>query len=233
MSSFYQKALGKAEQSPEKLMTVARSMLDRCRLAGTVFASLSTALIVFDKDGSIVDFNRQAQRFFPALKTRVKSMETVFTLSDLAKFFKETLSGELSYQCRSFSVRREGETPVVLEVLCDPWIEDGKILGMVAQIRDISERESEQKKNDVTERLNSLVSMTAAVAHEIKNPLGAMSLYVDILKKRMNKLSLDDEKLKECSDVLSEEIERLNAVVSSFLMTLRPPIWRSTASRRF
>ncbi len=222
MSSFYQKALGKAEQSPEKLMTVARSMLDRCRLAGTVFASLSTALIVFDKDGSIVDFNRQAQRFFPALKTRVKSMETVFTLSDLAKFFKETLSGELSYQCRSFSVRREGETPVVLEVLCDPWIEDGKILGMVAQIRDISERESEQKKNDVTERLNSLVSMTAAVAHEIKNPLGAMSLYVDILKKRMNKLSLDDEKLKECSDVLSEEIERLNAVVSSFLMTLRP-----------
>ena len=95
-------------------------------------------------------------------------------------------------------------------------------MGMIVQLRDITERESEHQKNDVSERLNSLLSMTASVAHEIKNPLAAMSLYIDILKKRLDKLSADDGKLSECTDVLSEEIDRLNSIVSGFLMTLRP-----------
>ena len=51
MSSFYRKALSKAEESPEKLLSVARSMLNRCQLSETVFDSLSTALVVFDGEG--------------------------------------------------------------------------------------------------------------------------------------------------------------------------------------
>ena len=222
MSSFYRKALSKAEESPEKLLSVARSMLNRCQLSETVFDSLSTGLIVFDGDGETVDFNRQARRFFPGLKRKEKTDISVFRYPELVSFLKETLSADLRYQCREFRIPRKESTPLVLEVLCDPWVEEGKILGMIVQLRDITERESEHQKNDVSERLNSLLSMTASVAHEIKNPLAAMSLYIDILKKRLDKLSADDGKLSECTDVLSEEIDRLNSIVSGFLMTLRP-----------
>ena len=222
MSSFYRKALSKAEESPEKLLSVARSMLNRCQLSETVFDSLSTGLIVFDGDGETVDFNRQARRFFPGLKRKEKTDISVFRYPELVSFLKETLSADLRYQWREFRIPRKESTPLVLDVLCDPWVEEGKILGMIVQLRDITERESEHQKNDVSERLNSLLSMTASVAHEIKNPLAAMSLYIDILKKRLDKLSADDGKLSECTDVLSEEIDCLNSIVSGFLMTLRP-----------
>lgn len=222
MSSFYRKALSKAEESPEKLLSVARSMLNRCQLSETVLDSLSTGLIVFDGNGETVDFNRQARRFFPGLKRKEKSDVSVFHYPELVSFLEETLSADRRYQCKEFRIPRKECAPLVLEVLCDPWLENGKILGMIVQLRDITERESEHQKNDVSERLNSLLSMTASVAHEIKNPLAAMSLYIDILKKRLDKLSVDDGKLSECTDVLSEEIDRLNAIVSGFLMTLRP-----------
>lgn len=222
MSSFYRKALSKAEESPEKLLSVARSMLNRCQLSETVFDSLSTGLVVFDGEGETVDFNRQARRFFPGLQRKEKPDISVFRYPELVSFLEETLSADLRYQCREFRIPRKESAPLVLEVLCDPWVEEGKILGMIVQLRDITERESEHQKNDVSERLNSLLSMTASVAHEIKNPLAAMSLYIDILKKRLDKLSADDGKLSECTDVLSEEIDRLNSIVSGFLMTLRP-----------
>lgn len=222
MRSFYRKALLKAEDSPEKLLSVARSMLNRCREFETVSDSLSTGLIVFNGDHEVTEFNRQAHRFFPGLRRGVKNDITVFRYPGLVSFFTETLAADLCYQVKEFRIPRKDNSPLVLEVLCDPWVEEGKILGMIVQVRDITERESEHKKNDVCERLNSLLSMTASVAHEIKNPLAAMSLYIDILKKRLDRLSLNDEKLTECTDVLSEEIERLNGIVSGFLMTLRP-----------
>lgn len=222
MSSFYRKALSKAEESPEKLLSIARSMLNRCRYFETVSDSLSTGLIVFNSEHEVTEFNRQARRFFPGLKRGVKNGIGLFRYPGLVSFLEETLADDLRYQTREFRIPRKDRSPLVLEVLCDPWVEEGKIRGMIVQVRDITERESEHKKNDVCERLNSLLSMTASVAHEVKNPLAAMSLYIDILKKRLDRLSQKDEKLTECTDVLSEEIERLNSIVSGFLMTLRP-----------
>lgn len=222
MIPFYRKALSKAEESPEKLMAIAQSLLNRCRQSKTVWDSLSTALIVFNGDGEVSEFNRQARRFFPGLSRGTKNDSDLFRYPDLIAFFRESFATDLVCRVREFRLPRKDSSPLIWEALCDLWVENGKVIGMIVQIRDITERASEHKKNDVDERLNSLLSMTASIAHEIKNPLAAMSLYIDILKKRFDKLSLNDEKLKECAEVLSEEIERLNAIVSGFLMTLRP-----------
>jgi PAS domain S-box-containing protein len=68
---------------------------------------------------------------------------------------------------------------------------------------------------DVSSRLAAISRLTAGVAHEIKNPLNAMALHLEVLK---NKLDVDEPEI----DVIGREIKRLDTVVKTFLSFNKP-----------
>lgn len=72
---------------------------------------------------------------------------------------------------------------------------------------------------DVATRLAAISRITGGVAHEIKNPLNAISLRLDLLKA---KLSDPEEELAGEIDILSNEVRRLDRVVKTFLDFSRP-----------
>jgi len=72
---------------------------------------------------------------------------------------------------------------------------------------------------DVAARLAAISKLSSGVAHEIKNPLNAIALRLDLLRA---KLGAPDEELKKDIDVLSNEVLRLNRVVKTFLDFSRP-----------
>jgi signal transduction histidine kinase len=73
------------------------------------------------------------------------------------------------------------------------------------------------------ENLASLTTMTAGVAHEIKNPLGAIGIHIQLVKKALQgKTSLNPKLILKNIDVVSEEVERLNKIVVDFLFAVRP-----------
>jgi signal transduction histidine kinase len=72
---------------------------------------------------------------------------------------------------------------------------------------------------DVASRLAAISRITGGVAHEIKNPLNAISLRLDLLRAR---LGAPEEELIPEIDVLSKEVTRLDRVVKTFLDFSRP-----------
>jgi signal transduction histidine kinase len=72
---------------------------------------------------------------------------------------------------------------------------------------------------DVATRLSAISRLSSGVAHEIKNPLNAILLRLDLLKVRFG--DSDDEVSQEL-DILSKEVLRLNRVVTTFLDFSRP-----------
>jgi signal transduction histidine kinase len=74
---------------------------------------------------------------------------------------------------------------------------------------------------DVATRLAAISRITGGVAHEIKNPLNAIVLRLDLLKARASSGAPEDEMLPEI-DVLSREVRRLDRVVKTFLDFSRP-----------
>jgi signal transduction histidine kinase len=72
---------------------------------------------------------------------------------------------------------------------------------------------------DVATRLAAISRITGGVAHEIKNPLNAISLRLDLLRAR---LSQPEEELAAEIDILSSEVRRLDRVVKTFLDFSRP-----------
>lgn len=72
---------------------------------------------------------------------------------------------------------------------------------------------------DVASRLAAISRLTSGVAHEIKNPLNAISLRLDLMRARLEDSGQD---LLPEIDVLSQEVRRLDRVVKTFLDFSRP-----------
>ena len=78
------------------------------------------------------------------------------------------------------------------------------------------------------ENLAGLTNLAAGMAHEIKNPLGAIGIHVQLVQKAVKKARegsgmLPDKKFLEAHlDTVNEEIDNLNKKVMDFLMAVRP-----------
>jgi signal transduction histidine kinase len=79
--------------------------------------------------------------------------------------------------------------------------------------------ESVATQLDVATRLSAISRLSSGVAHEIKNPLNAILLRLDLLKVRLGD---SDEEVMQELEILSKEVLRLNRVVTTFLDFSRP-----------
>jgi signal transduction histidine kinase len=84
---------------------------------------------------------------------------------------------------------------------------------------------SEQKlvsreREIVTDRLTALQTLSAGLAHEVRNPLNAAKLQLEVLERRVKKLT-DDPTLLEPTELANQEIDRLSRLLTEFLAFAR------------
>ena len=88
-------------------------------------------------------------------------------------------------------------------------------MGTLISLRDAESRRQVERQLDLSSRLAALSRLTSGVAHEIKNPLNAMALQLEILR---GKLASHEPEV----DVIAGEIKRLDNVVKTFLNFNKP-----------
>jgi signal transduction histidine kinase len=98
--------------------------------------------------------------------------------------------------------------------------EGGERMGALVTLRDLDSLESINTQLQVSERLAALGRITAGVAHEVKNPLNSMRLWLENLKESLP--ADQDSNAQQAVNVLDKEIDRLDAVVKRFLDFTRP-----------
>jgi signal transduction histidine kinase len=65
-------------------------------------------------------------------------------------------------------------------------------------------------------------TMSAGLAHEVRNPLNAAKLQLELLERRLHRQA-DDPRLTEPTELAQKEIERLTMLLNEFLVFARPP----------
>ncbi|MBN1636717.1 MAG: PAS domain S-box protein [Deltaproteobacteria bacterium] len=95
---------------------------------------------------------------------------------------------------------------------------DENFLGSLILLRDITEIKQLKKEIERKERLASLGSLAAGVAHEIRNPLSSIKGFATYFKERYKDIP-EDQKIAE---IMISEVERLNRVISQLLEFARP-----------
>lgn len=72
------------------------------------------------------------------------------------------------------------------------------------------------------DRILAMQTMSAGFAHEVRNPLNAAMLQLELLERRLHRMA-DDRRLLEPTELAQKEIERLTALLNEFLVFARPP----------
>lgn len=95
----------------------------------------------------------------------------------------------------------------------------------VVILRDITtDRESTEEMIE-SERVNSIFTLAASVAHEIGNPLNSMKIHLELIRRKLEKISVPEKTagtLKNSTEICLEEISRLDEILKNFLGAIRP-----------
>lgn len=186
---------------------------------GRVFAALALPVLVIDAEGKVESSNAAAQEL---LELRADELEgrpasALWALPDQAAQFEGKRLAELlqrgSVQATDMLLRaRDGrEIPVAWSATA-LWT-DGRPTALVGVARDVRvERRLEEEK------LRAVQALAASVAHEIRNPLGAVVNSVGLLRRDAG-LEGEDLTLLE---IVAEETERIAGIVSQFLRFASP-----------
>lgn len=90
---------------------------------------------------------------------------------------------------------------------------------LASQLQVLGKDLQTDRLQTLSTKLVALGSLTTGVAHEVKNPLNAMMIHLELLK---GKLDLSSEDVQRSVEVMGSEIRRLDRVVQGFLKFIRP-----------
>ncbi|HJZ69410.1 MAG TPA: ATP-binding protein [Blastocatellia bacterium] len=100
------------------------------------------------------------------------------------------------------------------------YIEDaGEPVGALVSMRDYESFQKFESQWDLSKKLADLGRITSGIAHEVKNPLNAMVIHLEILRSKLEQGASDPTPQLE---ILDSEIKRLDRVVQTFLNFTRP-----------
>ena len=106
-----------------------------------------------------------------------------------------------------------------VDVLESPPDSAGTGAGLLVRLRDPEAQRKIGHELQMADRLSALSRVSGGVAHEVKNPLNAILLHVEVARA---KLAHGDTDVEQQMDIVSREILRLDRVVKTFLDFTRP-----------
>jgi len=187
----------------------------------SVMAGLEDGLILFTRDARAVMVSPAAEKFLgaPASDFLGRRVTEIFPVGH-PLFEALRLHGDELREIASETDLQTLDGRKRVSVSVQEIQGEGERMGALVTLRDLDSLESINTQLQVSERLAAVGRITAGVAHEVKNPLNSMRLWLENLKES---LPADrDGAARQAVNVLDAEIDRLDAVVKRFLDFARP-----------
>ena len=228
MRRFYQRAVERLDKIDQhQLRGLFRQLASDNDLLGMVLDSMARAIIVTNTAGDILLANRAATRLVP-LRSHEYAQQRVWkaiTDPEIAEFLRDTVKRRETVRDRDFTTSTGATRTLSFGVL--PLVHEGHVAGNLISAEDVTEKRATEARLRRAESLAALTTLTAGVAHEIKNPLGAIGIHLQLIERRLGTEPEDLsqvawEAIREAVDVIEEEVARLNQIVVDYLFAVRP-----------
>ena len=188
-----------------------------------VLGGLDDGLLLFSVDGRAVMVSPAVERFLstPADQLLGRRAEDIFPPDHDVREAVMIRNGELVPVDSAEVVLTGIDGPARRVGVSVEAIGEGAArMGTLVKFKDLESRERIGTQLQVSERLANLGRITAGVAHEVKNPLNSMRIWLENLKGSLPDM---DGLPLQAVRVLDSEIDRLDSVVKRFLDFTRPP----------
>jgi two-component system sensor histidine kinase PilS (NtrC family) len=187
-----------------------------------ILKHLNSGLITIDGSGRIIYFNRAGEDILGFREEDIRGKDFRLVFNDRLPDLVESLQSALESRPQKSRIEtnladRYGHViPIGLStsLLLD---DNESIRGVIVIFQDLTETKAMEDKIRAADKMAAVGELSAAIAHEIRNPMAAISGSVEVLKSELN-LSNENKKLM---DLIIKESCRLNDILSDFLLYAR------------
>ncbi len=186
-----------------------------------VISHLEERLLLLNREGRVILASPDAEQFLEMQDTELTGLpidETLGAEHPLVKLVERAFSERRSVARTTIQVLGAARTRQLIASI--QFIEDaGEPVGALVSLRDYESFQKFESQWDLSKKLADLGRITSGIAHEVKNPLNAMVIHLEILRSKLESGSGDPSPQIE---ILDSEIKRLDRVVATFLNFTRP-----------
>jgi len=175
-------------------------------LAENVFDSMPVGIVAVDDNCQLRWINDAAREILEVETDSIAKQPASILSSRLANMLTQRINGSSHEEPFEW---KEPQTKRTLSVLTRILNSDSKCIGALAIVRDMTQIHLLRKKEEEVERATFWTELAAAMSHEVRNPLVAISTFAQLLPDRY----ADPDFRNEFSKLVSSEIERLNSMV--------------------
>jgi two-component system sensor histidine kinase HydH len=196
-----------------------RSLQDTSAFADEVVTQLPVGLIATDRDGRIAFFNSAAESLSGVPRRVALGQRTDQILPDPLRRLEKVLERGDSISEREITCTFAHGRTIPMSVSASRIVnEEGMFVGHVLILRDLGELRRLQAEVRRQEKLAAIGGLAAGVAHEIRNPLSSIKGLATYFAAKFTDGSQD----RQLAQVMTQEVDRLNRVISELLEFARP-----------
>jgi signal transduction histidine kinase len=209
--------IGRRMRNVEEVFSALKENLDQ------IMTNLQDGILLYTHDARAVLVSDSVERFLGISRAEILGSK----LHDV--FSRNTRLGRLvreSFDARMALVQEEitTETGRHVEISLDFIHDDRAVfpqesLGALLTLHDVESVREIESDLELSRRLAAIGRLTAGVGHEVKNPINAIVVHLELLR---NKLGGSDNKAMRHLEVIESEIQRLDRVVQTLVDFSRP-----------
>lgn len=194
---------------------------EKAKLEGIVHR-LEDAIIVLNREQAIIFANPAAEALLarPLVDAAGQPFRDILGADHpLAEAVSEVFRRQQPVRNLALQVPGDRDLPIEMMVSVYPVLDEAGVVGGMIILKNVEPLQQIQTLVDYSRKLADLGKLTSGVAHEVKNPLNAMIIHLELLQQKLND---PPEEVTQSLEVLRGEIYRLDRVVQGFLRFVRP-----------
>lgn len=204
--------LGRQMRDAKEIFSALKENLDQ------MMANLEDGVMLFTSDFRAVLVSASAERFVGRPRGEMLGSHPTEIFSIQSRLGRSILE--------AFETRHSPDDEEIeledgrrIQITLDFIEERGERIGALLTLRDAESVHRIEDEIELSRRLAAIGRLTSGVAHEVKNPINAIVVHLEVLRQ---KLSQVDPDTRRHMDVISSEIRRLDRVVQTLVDFTRP-----------
>ncbi|MBN1542199.1 PAS domain-containing protein [candidate division KSB1 bacterium] len=188
---------------------------------GSILQNMTEAVLAVDRNNRVTLANARAEKFFGFEGGELVGADCAAVNADLCRELQRAMDEENPVINREWLLKTPaGDLTVVMSI---GLVRDGKggIDTAFAVIKDVTEEKLLQQDLKRRDQLSAMGHLASGVAHEIRNPLNAISMIAQRFRSEFTPIDGGDE-YRRLTAIVVDESRRINDIIQQFLQFARP-----------